>query len=157
MHRPGSLSGKPDALSRRPEYEIQPTDPIWKVQRRSILQPDQLLPTPAATLCATMINPSQSIEERIKLNQQSDTFVQDIISRLPVTSFRFDNGILYKEKSLVVVGEDCKLDILKARHDAPASGHFGISKTLNSVRRTYLWPGMSKYIKRYVISCDTCA
>jgi hypothetical protein len=44
IHRPGALSGVPDALSRRPEYEIQANDPSWSLQQQAVLKESQLIP-----------------------------------------------------------------------------------------------------------------
>ena len=45
-HRAGSLSGQPDALSRRPEYEIQHNDPVWTQQRTSLLSEKEFSTAP---------------------------------------------------------------------------------------------------------------
>ncbi|TPX31214.1 hypothetical protein SeLEV6574_g08557 [Synchytrium endobioticum] len=41
-------------------------------------------------------------------------------------------------------------------HDHPLAGHYGFRKTLELVLRKYWWKGMSKDIKEYTTSCDTC-
>lgn len=155
VHRAGSLSGKPDALSRRAEYEIRPLDAVWQLQRTSILRPDQLTTAPARLFAAKAMSHA-SLADRVRRNQRSDVFTQETITKLPCADFKLHHDVLYRDRCLVVAGEDCKLDILQARHDAPASGHFGIAKTISLVKRDYWWPGMINYVKRYVKSCDTC-
>jgi transposase InsO family protein len=47
--------------------------------------------------------------------------------------------------------------ILRAHHDNPLAGHFGVARTLELLTRNYYWPKIRYYVKRYVVSCDTCA
>ena len=35
-------------------------------------------------------------------------------------------------------------------------GHFGIKKTLASLRKRFVWKDMLKYTKQFVLSCDSC-
>lgn len=41
-------------------------------------------------------------------------------------------------------------------HNDPLSGHFGVNKTYQKIRRSYYWPGMYNEIKQYVESCHKC-
>ena len=50
-----------------------------------------------------------------------------------------------------------RLEILRSTHDSPATGHPGQARTFELVSRNYWWPGMRKYIARYVDHCHTCA
>ena len=47
------------------------------------------------------------------------------------------NGRIYVPESGTL-----RLHVLQYAHDHPVSGHFGINKTLEIVRRTYTWPGI---------------
>lgn len=47
-------------------------------------------------------------------------------------------------------------DIIHAHHAPPYAGHFGISKTMHAVARTFWWPGMRSQIGKYVRTCDAC-
>ena len=55
-----------------------------------------------------------------------------------------------------VLTETQKLEILHSRHDAPAAGHPGRSRTFELVARDYVWDNMRKEIYNYVDRCDTC-
>ena len=41
-------------------------------------------------------------------------------------------------------------------HDAPLSGHFGVEKTLEKLKRTWFWPKMAEDVRSYVSSCAIC-
>jgi Integrase zinc binding domain len=41
-------------------------------------------------------------------------------------------------------------------HDTKIAGHCGRWKTLESVSRNYWWPQMSRYIGKYIFTCDMC-
>src|ERR1700677_1843974 len=58
----------------------------------------------------------------------------------------------------VYVPRDQRLraDILQLHHDAPTAGHPGHWKTLELVTCNYWWPGLPRYVARYVRGCDAC-
>jgi hypothetical protein len=62
-HRPGSLSGKPDALSRRAEYEIECHDPFWQQQKTSVIRPEQLSPDAVTLFSTTAESVNRSLED----------------------------------------------------------------------------------------------
>ena len=47
-------------------------------------------------------------------------------------------------------------EAVRLNHDDPLAGHFGYLRTLELVSRKYYWPGISRDIKEYVDTCDTC-
>ena len=57
--------------------------------------------------------------------------------------------------SQVISNED-KFEILRCRHDAPAAGHPGRSRTFELIARDYVWDNMRQEIYDYVDRCDTC-
>ncbi|CAF4974115.1 unnamed protein product, partial [Rotaria sp. Silwood1] len=46
--------------------------------------------------------------------------------------------------------------VLKAFHDHPMSGHFGVKRTLYKIRTRFWWPNMRKSIEHYISSCQQC-
>jgi transposase InsO family protein len=46
--------------------------------------------------------------------------------------------------------------ILQRYHDAPASGHQAIFKTLRKIERLYYWPGLRLDVKAFIQTCETC-
>jgi len=71
------------------------------------------------------------------------------------------HGLLYEmgdSEPRLCIPADRKLrgQILHDHHDAPMAGHLGEEKTLASVKRHYFWPKMTRDIRRYVKTCDSC-
>lgn len=46
--------------------------------------------------------------------------------------------------------------ILREAHDSPSGGHLGIEKTLKAAASRFYWKRMSKSVKDYITSCDSC-
>jgi len=46
--------------------------------------------------------------------------------------------------------------IVTLSHDSRLAGHSGRWKTLELVSRNYWWPQMSRYVGRYISTCDMC-
>ena len=49
-----------------------------------------------------------------------------------------------------------RLELLKLCYDVPSSGHPGRDRTYSRLARSYYWPRMSQYVKRFVRSCKKC-
>ena len=48
------------------------------------------------------------------------------------------------------------LDVARACHEEPTSGHEGQEKTEARVRERFWWPGLREYIRKYVAGCPYC-
>lgn len=47
-------------------------------------------------------------------------------------------------------------DIIKGHHDGRLYGHPGIEKTLELIRRTYVFPKMKEKVTQYIAKCEEC-
>jgi len=61
------------------------------------------------------------------------------------------NGLIY-----IPENDNLRASLLHQAHDERSSGHHGVQKTLELIRRNYSWPGMTAYIENYISSCDIC-
>ena len=78
------------------------------------------------------------------------------------SQLEFHEGVLrYKwedkpVKLLFMVPTALKDEILAGCHDCPTSGHLGIQKTLDRVKRSFMWHELSTDVSVYVRSCPVC-
>ncbi|VEN49603.1 unnamed protein product, partial [Callosobruchus maculatus] len=54
----------------------------------------------------------------------------------------------------LVVPKNCRWQIVKANHDDV--GHFAFDKTLDRIKKTYWFPKMNRFIRKYIASCLPC-
>jgi len=144
-YRPGVSSGKPDSLSRRPDYKKNNS-----LEGSSIINDD--------VFCCTIDRNINSLKE----SQLSDKFCQDTIRKIQEKSgkvkssiFSLIKGILHFQNRIIVPAS-LKARLLKSFHDTPTSGHQGVDRTLEKLRRYYWWPNMKKDVINYVHSCEVC-
>lgn len=70
-----------------------------------------------------------------------------------------DHAGLVRREGCVYVPRNIatRQEILRLNHDNPwQGGHFGVTRTLETLSMHYWWPTMRQDIQRYVASCDTC-
>src|SRR3984893_2586625 len=68
-----------------------------------------------------------------------------------------DTGLLRLDNQIYVPDvQDLRLRVLQYRHDHPVSGHFGLNRTLDLIRRDYTWPGLRTFVAEYINSCTNC-
>lgn len=157
-YRPGSASGKPDALSRRPDFEAG--------GKASEAPPIQLLRPLAISATVVRSTTSQLLPD-IKRYQRWDPAIEEIIQMLEDPDANRDDvadawtlsaeGILLARDVVYVPAyETLKVRVLQQAHDSVQTGHPGQHKTLELVRRNFYWPGMRRFINEYIASCEPC-
>ena len=57
----------------------------------------------------------------------------------------------------LVVPKTLREEVLVLAHDIPSSGHLGIIKTLNNLRRHFMWYKMSFDVELFVKTCKKCS
>ena len=82
------------------------------------------------------------------MNRELFYLSQELLYRI---SNKSDN-----HQPLLVVPKSFQPEILKLSHSVRASGHLGISKTVERVKARFYWYGVSRDVKEYVASCSTC-
>ncbi|GBG64351.1 hypothetical protein CBR_g41552 [Chara braunii] len=75
--------------------------------------------------------------------------------------YRIQEGYLLvhmRGKDLLCVPSDPHLRtrLLGEFHDAPATGHFGVNRTIGGLRERFWWPGLLGDVTRYCESCEVC-
>jgi hypothetical protein len=152
--RPGAKGGKPDALSRRPDYmensKIQPPS--------SFLKPNQI-DTSEIELAAgsSSLQLDGELRDAIREALLKDPAVEGYLD-VPPEGFVVEDGLLLKDGLVYVPADtEIKLRILEMHHDKKSAGHLGQEKTLELVAREYTWPGIRAFVNEYTHTCDTCA
>lgn len=111
----------------------------------------------------------------IAAEQASDPLISNIIrslrdpsryttrTRKHVSNYELRDGVLYKANFdptgrpyLLVVPRCCRLDVLKALHDDPTSGHLGFVRTFHRVSSRFYWPRMRRSVTKYLRGCPDC-
>jgi len=67
-----------------------------------------------------------------------------------------DRVLRFRGKIYVPQNSDLQRRIVSLCHNMKVAGHPRCWKTLELVSRNYWWPQMSRYIRKYVSTCDLC-
>ena len=160
-HRPGKSSGKPDALSRRPDHSKGENDNKDTV----MLKPEYFKIQALKQGHVLLSGQEKPLLSRIRNSKDYDESVVKAVEELRKSgSTRLDGAewaeeqglILFRGKVYVPKDQELRRAIVHAHHDSQIVGHPGRWKTLELVARNYWWPGVSRYIASYVQGCDRC-
>src|SRR5260221_7468662 len=148
--------GRPDALSRREDHPRGVEDNM-----------DCTLLTPEvfelrATEAVTLEGEEAVFMERIRQSDQYDNPVVKALKALDAGELRSDEWtraeevVLYRGR--VYVPDDPQLhhDLVHAHHSTTVARHPGRWKTLELVLQNYWWPGLSRYLAKFITGCDAC-
>lgn len=74
------------------------------------------------------------------------------------SGWQVDNQGLVRLRDAIYVPKNDALraELLRIHHDDPFAGHYGVNKTLSSIRRKYHWEGLEKETRAYVATCWAC-
>lgn len=161
IYRQGSKNGKPDSLSRRPDYMIKPEEKV----EENILDIKSV--KPILNFMGVM---SSFIDEVIEALKDDETaknihlyFSENNAKQgyfykpfRKMNKFKIQNNmILYND--LIYIPEKLRLDVLTRYHESPAAGHLGIRRTEEIITRNFWWPYLHKDVCDFVNSCEVCA
>ena len=158
VFRAGKSNSKADALTRMANARpVDEEDERVRQQHQVILTPDRV------DIRATEVE--AGLFERIHQANRDDATCQeyrDAIAKgtrklhgVKLEQCRIVDGVLFK-RGLLWVPESFYTELLKEIHDQPSSGHPGIRRTVDLLRRHYYWPGHIATVKRYLANCHDC-
>jgi len=162
-YKPGKLSAKPDALSRRADHFKSDEDDNTE---RIIFDRNKIRIMATMRGHAMILN-ERPLVQRIKEIQIMEDDVRQAVEQVKklgpkslrkgLEDWNTEDGLLlYKGRIYVPKNEIVRRDIIKIHHDTPAAGHPGRHKTLELVSRNYWWPNMAQFVDRYIEACDNC-
>src|SRR5262249_3069956 len=145
VHRPGKSSGKPDALSRRPDHGKGENDNKDVV----LLKPDFFRIQALKQGHVLLSSLERPLMRRIRESKAYDDKVVKAVdelrksgtSRIDGSEWAEEQGlVLFRGKVYVPKDSDLRRAIVEAHHDSEITGHPGRWKTLELVTRNYWWP-----------------
>src|SRR5260370_2944800 len=152
----GRQMARPDALLRRADHP-----------RGSEDNADCTLLTPEvfelrAMEAVTLEGEEAIFMEQIRQSDQYDDLVVKALKALDMGELRSDEWTCAEEVVLyrgrVYIPDDPQLhhDLVHAHHSATVTGHPRRWKTLELVLWNYWWPGLSRYVTKFVTGCNAC-
>src|SRR5258707_2608982 len=164
---PGRLGTKPDALTHRSDAhpgsgpDTTPTNVCPLFTPRQLETPTShasVLDHPPGGLSETL--DQFRIWTEVTQHLSSDTFALTVKRRL--RDQHSLPGWEWKEEHLwyegrIYVPEPLHLQLIHNHHDHPTVGHFGHCKTIDLIRRSCHWLGLTQMVKQYIQSCMVCA
>ena len=165
----------PDALSRLPNTEdLAPIEPDPERMALTLPRKNETIPTRTVPALKTIHVPSL-FEDVINAQQEDPEISQQIskwlekqnqvgltpVEELFIQNHRLDERRFWRRSRdnkgwLLLAPKLLRQKIIWEYHDAPPSGHPGTEETLRSIHQTFIWPGVSREIRRYVAGCHLC-
>ena len=141
QYRKGSLNVVPDALSRRPDYQL-------------------------SAIAESALSVGIDVLDLCRKEISKDEYFKDIFSRASKITdvddpfeYQVKNGLLFLKKNDRLCIPDLpsvKTLLLNEMHDCPISGHNGVEKTYARLSELCYWPNMLRSVTHYVESCHVC-
>ena len=72
-----------------------------------------------------------------------------------LTLWKIYDGVIFHKDGRILVPKDDELRtlVISEAHDIPLGGHFDQTKTIEKVKRLWMWKGLHQDVKDYVASC----
>src|SRR5260221_1748635 len=148
--------GRPDALLRQADHPRGAEDNV-----------DCTLLTPEVfklrVMEAVMLEGEEAVfMERIRQSDQYDDPVVKALKALDMGELHSDEWmhaegvVLYQGRVYVLDNPQLCHDLVHAHHSAIVIGHPGHWKMLELVSQNYWWPGLSRYIAKFITGCNAC-
>ncbi|THH12930.1 hypothetical protein EUX98_g9775, partial [Antrodiella citrinella] len=173
--RPGRLGGKPDALTRRWDVYTKEGEGTYAKANpqnfRPIFTSEHLRASLRATLLedvtlrASHVMDTNTLHSDIRRSLRSDPEATKGLGHATSTTpgrWSVDNsGLLLLDNRIYVPRPDgtsdaLRIQVLRNHHDHLLAGHFGQNRTLEIIRRLYVWPEIRTFVRDYCRSCVHC-
>ena len=148
-YKPGATN-RADALSRQPDYEVEGNPDNEDVT----VLPEKYFCNTHTSICVMDWDlVENNLEQAIKRAQYP---MQHILKQWATTHnlSTIDGTHWYHGTALVVMADnELRRGVITLFHDHKASGHPGITQTLQLIAPYYWWPNMKTFITEYIKGC----
>ena len=160
-HRPRKTMGKSNALSRRADHGTGTEDN----QNITLLTPDlfAIRALEGLEVSGQEKDLLKQIRRETETENHEDIVIKAIkeLKKSPAKSvisseWSMEHELLRYRGKIYVPNTELRRKIVSLCHDSKIAGHPGRWKTLELVSRNYWWPQMSRYVGKYVSTCDLC-
>lgn len=96
--------------------------------------------------------------ESVTTAYSKDPVELDLLTKLSAVPHFSLVNVLIRYKQRVWLGSDknMHLQIIKALHDSPVGGHYGVPTTYKKIKQLFFWMGMEADINSFVKTCSIC-
>ena len=146
-------TNRADALSHRPNYEVEGNPENEDIT----VLPDKYFCEEHTKIRVFDIDSiHDSLEQQVKRAQYPEQ--KRLKEWASVHNLSTEDGThWFKGTAMVVVeNNDLRRGVITLFHDHKASGHPGITKTLQLITPYYWWPNMKTFVTEYIKGCATC-
>src|SRR5260221_1952754 len=148
--------GRPDALSRQVDHPRGADDNV----DFTLLTPEVFELRVMETI--TLEGEEAVFMEQIRQSAQFDDPVVKALKALHAGELHSDEWmhtegiVLYRGRVYILDNPQLCHGLVHVHHGAAITGHPRQWKTLELVSQNYWWPGLSRYVAKFFVGCDTC-
>ncbi|QRW12452.1 Retrotransposable element Tf2 protein [Ceratobasidium sp. AG-Ba] len=154
-YRPGKMSNKPDALSRRHDHEDIPNPQQIMINAERFKGFKANIEINIISMIRESISDDESLTTLIESTKKKEDLPPSI--RKQYDKYEWKEDLLWYEGRIVIPeNKEIRLAILEMHHDNPIAGHQGQARTLELISRRYYWPAMKQQVNRFVETCEIC-
>src|SRR5258706_229592 len=155
-HKPGRQMGRPDALSRWADHPRGVDDNMdFTLLTLEVFEL-------RATEAITLEGEEAVFMEQIRQSAQFDDPVVKALKALDVGELHSNEWmhtegvVLYRGRVYIPDNPQLHHDLVHVHHGATVTGHPRQWKMLELVSWNYWWPGLSRYVTKFIMGCDAC-
>ncbi|QRV74416.1 Retrotransposable element Tf2 protein [Ceratobasidium sp. AG-Ba] len=154
-YRPGKMSNKPDALSRRHDHEDIPNPQQIMINAERFKGFKANIEIDIISMIREGLSDDKSLTTLIASTKKKEDLPPSI--RKQYDKYEWKEDLLwYKGRIVIPENKEIRLAILEMHHDNPIAGHQGQARTLELISRRYYWPAMKQQVNRFVETCEIC-
>ena len=179
VHRAGKSHGNCDGLSRRPNSGAESTESqtVNVIDRTNPNKPiEDVVPSSVRENLPQkqQTDPELGRIVQFRLNRTEPLSSEELETESELTKklnnywhqLEVHNGLVYRrfisnrtgepDSLQLLLPRSCVAEVLNHCHNGPVSGHFGIKKTTEQVRRRFFWHSWKSDTERHCRTCEAC-